>query len=332
MDDGGKDVYVYRVYKGTDAIRMELFYNSSTLAINDSFVENGIMYYYSVSAVNPVGEGRRSLIMSATPAGLPGKVEVLNISSSYDMVTLSWNAPSNDGGSAITSFRLYKGDSPSVLSFSSEVPSGSRNPIIVDSGVTNGETYYYAVSAVNVVGEGPLSEPISATPGGPPTIPTNTAMTVKDDRFVITWDVPDSDGGFLITGYNVYRSESGGAWVFVTTVTDKVYEDTNLTVGKAYAYRVSAVNARGEGEFALFPEETFEDTGGASEVTDLNMLWMIIAIIAILVAVIVVAVLKTRGKGEGERKGEGKVTGKGKEPEKADKADEEEDKEQEKDE
>ncbi len=74
---------------------------------------------------------------------------------------LAWSAPASDGGSPVTGYRLYRGTSPGTEQLLASVgPSGSY----ADAGLTNGVTYYYKLSALNAVGEGPLSAEAAATP------------------------------------------------------------------------------------------------------------------------------------------------------------------------
>src|SRR4029077_10416089 len=49
-----------------------------------------------------------------------------------------------------------------------------------DTGLTNGTTYYYVVTATNGVGEGPNSNEASATPVAPPTVVTLTSVGTQD--------------------------------------------------------------------------------------------------------------------------------------------------------
>ena len=76
-------------------------------------------------------------------------------------VVLRWHLPLTDGGSAITGYRVYRGTSAGSLSALGDAP---VEAIYNDSSVTNGITYYYAVSAVTAAGEGPPSNEDSATP------------------------------------------------------------------------------------------------------------------------------------------------------------------------
>jgi hypothetical protein len=64
----------------------------------------------------------------------------------------------------------------------------------------------------------------------------------------LEWAAPD-DHGSAITSYKVYRKTAGTAYAVVGTVPGGTtnYNDTQVTAGQTYTYKVSAVNARGEG-------------------------------------------------------------------------------------
>jgi hypothetical protein len=66
---------------------------------------------------------------------------------------------------------------------------------------------------------------------------------------VLSWTVPNSDGGSPITGYNVYRSTSPGGEgsTPVGAAVSSTFTDTGLTNGTTYYYKVAAVNAVGTG-------------------------------------------------------------------------------------
>lgn len=74
-------------------------------------------------------------------------------------VQLTWSAPTSDGGSAITGYRIYRATSSGNETLLASVGNvmGYR-----DSATKSGVTYYYKVSAVNAVGESPLSNEASA--------------------------------------------------------------------------------------------------------------------------------------------------------------------------
>jgi CARDB/Fibronectin type III domain/BNR repeat-like domain len=76
---------------------------------------------------------------------------------------LTWQQP-NDGGSPITTYRIYRKTGSSSYSLLATVGAGSTS--YSDTQLTAGQTYTYKVSAVNANGEGPASNEV--TPAAPP--------------------------------------------------------------------------------------------------------------------------------------------------------------------
>jgi len=140
-------------------------------------VTNGQIYYYQVSAVNAVGEGPRSAEASATPASPPtppSAPQNLAATGGNAVVGLTWQAPSSDGGSPVTNYRIYRGPTSGGEAFLFE----TGNVLAYsDTGVANGQTYYYVVRARNGVGEGPASNEASATPSAPANQPPTCTIT-----------------------------------------------------------------------------------------------------------------------------------------------------------
>ena len=63
----------------------------------------------------------------------------------------------------------------------------------------------------------------------------------------MTWTAP-SNGGSAITGYKIYRGYSSGSETLVATISPATsYTNTWMTNGVTYYYKVTAVNAIGEG-------------------------------------------------------------------------------------
>lgn len=85
-----------------------------------------------------------------------------------------------------------------------------------------------------------------AVPDSPQSL---TAEDITPTDVTLTWSPPTNDGGAPVEGYHVERcSDSSGRWVRQTRspVTETVYHTDNLMEGTEYAYRVVAVNRRGE--------------------------------------------------------------------------------------
>src|SRR5881392_1485788 len=250
--NGGSPITNYKIYRGTTSGGETLVATiGNQLSYSDGGLTNGVTYYYQVSAVNNVGEGPKSNEASATPtapATPPGAPQGLGASAGDATVTLTWSAPSSNGGSPITNYRIYRGTSSNGETLKATI---GNVLTYTDTTVTNGVTYYYQVSALNNVGEGPRSNEASATPTAPatpPGAPQVLGATAGDATVTLTWSAPNSNGGSPITKYRIYRGTSSNGETLKATIGNVLtYTDTSVTNGVTYYYQVSAVNGAGEG-------------------------------------------------------------------------------------
>jgi len=247
--NGGSAITNYSVYRGTSSGAETLVIKLGPVLTHiDSGLANGQPYYYEVTANNSVGEGPKSSEASATPAAVPSEPQGLTATAAEGQVTLSWTAPASNGGSAITGYKLYRGTSSGTETFLTSV---GLSLVYTDGGLTNGQTYYYKVSAVNSAGESPQSSEASATPVAPattPSAPRNLVATPGHAQITLTWQAPASIGGSAITGYRVYRGTVSGSETLVASLGPVLmYSDSGLTNGQIYYYEVGSVNGVGEG-------------------------------------------------------------------------------------
>jgi fibronectin type 3 domain-containing protein len=106
------------------------------------------------------------------PASVPAAPNNLTATGGNNQVALSWT-----GSSGATSYNIYRSTS-SGGEGSTPYKTGVTGTSLTDTGVTNGTTYYYQVSAVNAVGESGKSTEASAADGpAGTTTPTVTAET-----------------------------------------------------------------------------------------------------------------------------------------------------------
>jgi hypothetical protein len=182
------------------------------------------------------GRGLYSAYDVATAPAAP----TLTASSSGGGVSLAWTAPTDDGGSPVTGYRVYRasgGATPVLLAS----PTGTA---YTDSAATPGTTYTYAVAAVNRIGEGTRSNPVTGLVSAPPAAPVLSVTTTKG-LAKLSWTVPDA-GSAPITGYGIYRGTAPGAETLIQTITSGTsYVDT-VTKG-TYYYRVAANSSAGTG-------------------------------------------------------------------------------------
>jgi hypothetical protein len=134
--------------------------------------------------------GARTPGAVATPPAAPTG---LSAAAGDAQVVLNWSAPASNGGSPVSSYKVYRSTS---ANFELLLPTPTiTGTTYTDTPASNGTTYFYKVSAVNGVGEGPLSGEAFATPTAPPVEPLPTL-----DGFNRADETPVSFGGLWGNG------------------------------------------------------------------------------------------------------------------------------------
>lgn len=175
---------------------------------------NGNRYYYRIQGVNSLGEGATSQEASAMPlAGIDGAPTNLTATTGDTHVHMAWST-----SLGATSYNLYWSNAAGVSPGGEGVTkiSGITGTSFEVSGVTNGDTYYFVVTAVRPTGEtGPSGEvSVVPLPPAPPAPLGVTAIAPKDVRQVtIQWydvtDYPSAEAPVQV-GYNIYRGLQPG--------------------------------------------------------------------------------------------------------------------------
>jgi YVTN family beta-propeller protein len=192
----------------------------------DGVVTNDFKYNaYQVRLVR-AGQSLGSLVAPGAPTigtATPGNASA----------TVSFTAPTNNGGGVITGYTANCGGVTAA---------GGASPITV-TGLTNGNAYTCTVTAINAVGTSAASAASnSVTPGAPvavPGAPTGIGATAGNASATVSFTAPTNTGGGAITGYtaNCGGFTAGGSVSPITV--------TGLTNGTAYTCTVTATNAVG---------------------------------------------------------------------------------------
>lgn len=198
----------------------------ASTAYADNSVTNGTKYFYVVSSYNSYGQSANSAEVSATPtapATAPAAPTGLTATAGNAQVSLSWNA-----SAGATSYHVKRSTTSGGPYTQVAAPTANSD---TDSGLTNGATYFYVVSAVNSVGESANSSEVSATPAiaaANVTITINPSATHPISPYIyginfysgIT-NAPalltfDRDGGNRWTAYNwiTNASNAGSDYIY----------------------------------------------------------------------------------------------------------------------
>ncbi len=177
---------------------------------------------------------------------VPGAPTSLAGTAGNAQVALSWTAPASDGGAAITDYKVeYQ---PSGGSWATFADGTSTSTSATVTGLTNGTSYNFRVSATNSTGTSATSTTANATPiATVPGAPTSVTGTAGNALVALRWTAPASDGGAAITDYKIEYQPSGGSWATFAdgTSTTASTTVTGLTNGTSYNLRVSATNSAG---------------------------------------------------------------------------------------
>jgi hypothetical protein len=201
---------------------------------------NGVSYTFTVTAHNTAGEGLASAASAAvTPRTIPGQPTNVAATPGSGQASVTFTAPVSDGGAAITSYTV-------TSTPGGKTATGAGGPLVV-TGLTNGVSYTFTVTAHNAAGDGPPSGASNAVvPGTTPVAPgapSGVVATPANGQAWVTFTPPASDGGAGITSYTVTASP-GGQSVSGTAAPILV---TGLSNGTSYTFTVTATNSVGTG-------------------------------------------------------------------------------------
>ncbi len=152
--------------------------------------------------------------------------------------TVSFTAPSSDGGLVITSYTATS--SPGGIT-GTLTQSGSGT--ITVTGLTNGTIYTFTVTATNAIGASlpsAASNSVVTTVPDAPTIGTAVAGT-GNAQATVSFTAPSSDGGSVITSYTATSSPGAITGTLSQSGSGSITV-TGLTIGTAYTFTVTATN------------------------------------------------------------------------------------------
>ncbi len=179
----------------------------------------------------------------------PSAPRSLRVSADEDSATVSWSAPSDNGGASVSGYRadLYRGNTRVDRK---NLPASQRSATF--TGLNADTAYQIRISAENSAGRGDRAtasfrtdaarQPRASAPGAPRIVGfVNGADTVG-----VVWNPPSDNGGAPITGYTIDLYHNNRR-IDTKTVASEVRETTftGLSPDTAYQVRITAHNTAG---------------------------------------------------------------------------------------
>ena len=183
-------------------------------------------------------------LSSVTP--LPAAPQTITAASGNGQVALSWSAAAANPNFPVTGYVVtptHNGVPEAPRPFGSAATS---QPV---TGLANGGTYTFTVTALSANGPGPESAPSAAVVVGLPGAPTAVSALPGGHAATVTWTMPPSASfGLPISGY-VVSAYRNGAFVLQQSFNSPKTKEilSGVPVITTYQFSVKAINAFGIG-------------------------------------------------------------------------------------
>ena len=259
-DNGGEDPSGYRIEKSYDngTTWLTLVANTGSADLSAEIPASGLAgdngIGFRVRPINSAGIGGPSffaLSCFCRQASEPVDARVLRTSGTT--MTMAWDTPTDDGGTAIGWYHLDM--SADSASFGSDAETNDAVTFAnAFTGLTPGQAYWFRVWALTAngsrIGKQAMVGPVVAgtLPGAPVAGPTAVA---GNTTATLTW-TGVAAGSLPITGWRIEQSDDdGSSWT--TAVADTGSTSTAATIsglanGTTYLFRVAAISGVGTGD------------------------------------------------------------------------------------
>lgn len=255
-DDGGSEISGYRVEVLRSGVWSSVV-TQRTLTLVSLVLRKGESADFRVMAINRFGISTASTVITLSRStSVPGDVVSLNATVRDGAVSLTWSAPSDNGGSSIRSYQV-------------EAKTGSDWTVVGEDitatnfrleGLSPGEAVTLRVRAVTDVGSSIAGvERLVRMPFLASSAPVSFSVAVDITRVKFGWQPPEATGGSPVSFYVISASTNGGVFRTVASVrgTERITFSPLPAPGATTAYRIHAVTS-GAGNGVVSEEVSLE--------------------------------------------------------------------------
>jgi RHS repeat-associated protein len=269
-DPGGSPITGYVITPntgGTDGAPVNAAAGATSVIVTQfttgNALVNGTVYTFKVYATNSSGNGFTATV-AGTPSGPPSVPTNVAAAPGSAQATVSWGAPTDNGGSAVTGYTItpvLNGNAGTPISVGGTATSATITNYNTTTPLANGTSYVFQVYASNSAGNGAPASSLAVRVGAP-TAPGSLAPTAGANKVSLTWtaSLPNASS---ITGY-VATAYIGGASGMSVALGPTAVAATisGLKGGTAYTIQVVAINSYGTSPAAI--SSPFTPTGSAT--------------------------------------------------------------------
>lgn len=189
---------------------------------------------------------------------LPGPPTDLAGQGGANVVLLTWDPPSDTGGTIIDSYVVEQApdNGAGVPGVYQTIAPDASDVFWLALALEGSTNYWFRVSATNSVGTGSPTSGIMVETGpdpvGPPSVPINLKGVPGQDRVALSWQAPTYNGGRAVVSYSASYAQLAGAspppptspsWTAAPgPIVDVNTTITGLTSNLQYWFRVNATN------------------------------------------------------------------------------------------
>lgn len=224
-----------------------------TIAVDNSNPANQVLYLGDDPAVDAPAVVNQGWIdkISNNPATIPDPPNNASAVAGDSQAIVSWTAA---GGGTPTSYTVHNSFAANGLTVPdvtvSAAPGSTFVPTVVTvTGLINGVSYQFEISASNTFGTSPFSLPSNPVIPHSVTVPTAPATVVAAagvGSATVAWTTPANDGGSPIFSYTVTAFSGGVASASAVVPAPATSTAVSgLTNGTTYTFTVHATNAVG---------------------------------------------------------------------------------------